>query len=297
MKNTAPLDRRLRFVELLQQPGALIVPGAYDALSAMLIERAGFDAAYIGSFATSASSWGLPDVGLLTLSDLTDAARRVTSATSLPVLADGEAGFFDAANIWRTVRAFEDAGTVGIHIEDNLGGKHSNAPAGLAPAEQTTQRIRAAVDARTDENFQIIARSDALWVDGDLEGCVNRLRRYVEAGATAVFVPGITADQLRSIRGEFAVPFMVLADLVDHDGMNPPAAISEFESAGADLVVLFYQLLGAAAKGVEQALQAILSTGAIVGPEHVKAIGEFESNMGYDDYSARVTRYREVPVG
>lgn len=287
-------DKRQSFADMLRRPGAIIVPGAYDALSATLIEQAGFPAAYIGSFAAGASTYAIADVGALTLTELAEAAKRVASATSLPVLADGETGFYEPANVWRTVRAFEDAGVVGIHIEDNLGGKHSDSPAGLAPIEATAQRIRAGVEARSDENFQIIARSDALWVYGDLEECVRRLHAYVDAGATAVFAPGITAEQLRGVRGQFDVPFMVLGDLVEAGSTTPPSTIEEFEAAGADLVVLFYQLLGAASRGVASALASIATTRSIAGNDDVEAVEEFEARMGYDAYSGRVARYAVV---
>jgi methylisocitrate lyase len=207
------------FAEAIRSDSPLVIPGAYDALSALLIERAGFSATYIGSFATAASAFGLPDVGVLTLTEMVDHVRKIARATQLPVLADGEAGFFDAPNIWRTVSAFEDAGAVGIHVEDNLGGKHSSAPAGLVPVDIMIPRLRAAAEAKSDPNFQIIARSDALWVFGDLEDCVSRLAAYIDAGADAVFAPGMSAAQLRRVRAKLDAPVMVLGDLPDNRGL------------------------------------------------------------------------------
>ncbi len=114
----------------------LVLPGAQDALSARLIERAGFPAVYIGSYATSAAAFGLPDVGLLTMEEMAAHAKRVADAVAIPVLADGENGWNNAANIWRTVRAFEQAGVCGIHIEDHEFGKHAEVPQVLLSTEQ-----------------------------------------------------------------------------------------------------------------------------------------------------------------
>jgi len=290
-------ERRAQFTADVKSPGATLVPGAYDALSATLIERAGFRAAYIGSFAAAASGFGLPDVGLLTLTELTDAARRLVDATDLPILSDGEAAFYEPANIWRTVRAFEEAGTVGIHIEDNKGGKHSDSPAGLMSAGATAQRIRAAVDAREDPDFLIIARSDALWVNCDLDETVDRLLAYVDAGADAVFAPGISAEQLASVRSSIPVPVMVLGDLATgHGSDEPPSTLAEFEDAGADLIVLFYHLLGVASAAVGAALADLHDTGVLRGARAEPA-SRFEGRMGYDRYSERVARYAEVTVG
>ncbi len=114
----------------------LVLPGAHDPVSAKLIERAGFPAAYIGSYATAAASFGLPDVGLVTMEEMAAHAKRVADAVTIPVLADGENGWNNAANVWRTVRAFEQAGVCGIHIEDHEFGKHAEVPQVLLSTEQ-----------------------------------------------------------------------------------------------------------------------------------------------------------------
>lgn len=287
-------SKNSRFAALLRNGQATLMPGAYDAFSARLIDRTGFEGVYIGSYATAASACGLPDVGLLTLTELVDHAQRVAAATELPVLADGEAGFFEPVNIWRTVKAFEAAGVVGIHIEDNLGGKHTDAPAGLLAPDAMAAKIRAAVDAKADPDFTIIARSDAVWVHHDLEDCVTRLQRYVDAGADAVFAPGLNARQLHQVRSRITVPVMVLGDLPDsHGDTTPSSTLADYADAGADLIVLFYLTLGAAAKGVSALLGDLREHRSVQSASRfVQGTIDFEAGMGYADYVARAKKYQ-----
>ncbi len=127
---------------LLATGKTLVLPGAHDPVSAMLIERAGFPAVYIGSYTTAAAGFGLPDVGLVTMEEMAAHAKRVADAVAIPVLADGENGWNNAANIWRTVRAFEQAGICGIHIEDHEFGKHAEVPQLLLSCDEMVRRAR-----------------------------------------------------------------------------------------------------------------------------------------------------------
>ena len=145
--------------KLIDSGRTIVAPGATDALSAKLIEAHGFDCVYIGSYATAASRFAMPDTGLLSLDELVDQAKSIVDAVKIPVIADAEGGFHDAPNIWRTVEAFERAGVAAIHIEDHSGaGKHTSAPQSLRPRGPMAARIRAAVDARKSGEFMIIAR-------------------------------------------------------------------------------------------------------------------------------------------
>src|SRR6185369_13139997 len=155
---------------LLVDERTIVAPGATDALSAKLIEAHGFESVYIGSYATAASRFGIPDAGLLSLEALAEQARTIAQAVKVPVIADAEGGFHDAGEIWRTVQAFEHAGVAAIHIEDHTGaGKHTSAPQTLRDAATMAGRIEAAVKARTNPELMIVARSDAFWVSRDLE--------------------------------------------------------------------------------------------------------------------------------
>jgi 2-methylisocitrate lyase-like PEP mutase family enzyme len=292
---SSPPQRRVTFTELVRAAEPLVLPGAYDALSARLVERAGFRATYLGSFAAAASTFGMPDVGLITLTEMVDASRRIVEATDLPVLVDGENGFYEAANIWRTVQVFESAGVAGIHIEDNLGGKHTAQPAGLMSTDRMKNRIRAALDARSDPNFLIVARSDAAWVYGDIDDAVNRLRNYVAAGADMVFAPAFPAATLKEVRSRIDAPVMVAADLFDAPGGDRPGStLAEYAEAGADVLLLWYSLVGAAARSVTTTLDS-LKAGHEIGvltPGLILDQRAFESSMGYAEYERRAARYQ-----
>jgi 2-methylisocitrate lyase-like PEP mutase family enzyme len=191
----------------------LVAPGASDALSARLIEAHGYKCVYIGSYATAASRLGLPDTGLLSLKLLAAQAKTIADAVRIPVIADAE-GFDNA------VPAFEAAGVAAIHIEDHTGaGKHTSAPQKLYSREEATNRIRAAVAARKNPDFVIVARSDAFWVHRDLEDCIARLQSYAEAGADMVFPTMVGPAELAEVRRRVARPLMVVNNAEEqHDG-------------------------------------------------------------------------------
>jgi methylisocitrate lyase len=185
----------------------LSVPGASDALSARVIEAHGYECVYIGSYATAASRFGITDTGLLSLESLVEQARAIVRAVRIPVIADAEGGF----EVEKSVRSFEAAGVAAIHIEDHTGaGKHTDQPQTLRPAEESAERIRAAVAARTDPDFLIVARSDAFWVHRDLEDCIARLQLYAEAGADMVFPTLVGGRELAEVRRRVDKPLMIV---------------------------------------------------------------------------------------
>jgi 2-methylisocitrate lyase-like PEP mutase family enzyme len=198
---------------LLGKERPLLVPGASDALSARMIEAHGYECVYIGSYATAASRYARPDTGLLSLEQLTAHAASIAAAVRIPVIADAEA--FDGA-----VPAFEAAGVSAIHIEDHTGaGKHTDQPQTLYPVEQAAERIRAAVAARTNPDFLIVARSDAFWVHRDLDDCIARLQRYADAGADMVFPTLVGPTELAEVRRRVAKPLMIVNNAEDqHEG-------------------------------------------------------------------------------
>jgi len=169
----------------------------------------------------------LPDTGALALPELVEQARTIVNAVDVPVIADAEAGFHDAANIWRTVQAFEQAGVAAIHIEDHEFGKHAAVEQRLSPAEETAARIRAAVEAREDPDFLIVARSDAFWTHGDLDDTIRRLTLYAEAGADMVF-PTLVGP---SEHGDAAIVlYYAFSALVQYEALN--GAIERFKAKG-----------------------------------------------------------------
>src|SRR5215831_9041935 len=168
-----------RFRELLSASDLIQAPGAYDCLSARLIEAAGFPIVYMTGFGTSASYLGRPDVGLLGMSEMVDNARRIADAVSVPVIADADTGYGNAINVIRTVRAYENAGVAALHIEDQLAPKKCGHMEGkqLIPAAEMVEKIRAAVAARSSPDLVVIARTDARAVEG-IEAALERAHRY-----------------------------------------------------------------------------------------------------------------------
>jgi 2-methylisocitrate lyase-like PEP mutase family enzyme len=277
-------ERRADLKALLGQGGTLILPGAYDPLSARLIEQAGFPAVYVGSYATSAARLGLPDVGAVTMDEMVAHARAIAEAVDLPVIADAENGWFNAANIWKTVHSFEHAGICGIHIEDHEFGKHAPVTPRLTSGAEAAARIRAAVDARKDPNFLIIARSDALWITGDMEEVVRRLTAYTEAGADMVMPTRVSPEQLGAIRARVAAP-VVITD-------RPGVSVRDEERTGVSMVLYYGLSLYAAYHGVKQALSAFAACRDADAVPHVRdQIAEFEAFIDYGPFATRAQRY------
>src|ERR1051326_6550316 len=190
--------------ELLAEPEPILAPGAYDCLSARLIEQAGFDVVYMTGFGTSASRLGRPDIGLLSFGEMVDQARRIVQAVDVPVIADADNGYGNPINVIRTVREYEAAGVAAIHIEDQVTPKkcgHMENKHVIATDEMVV-KVRAAVEARRSEDFLIIARTDARAVEG-LDQALERARRYREAGADMLFVEAPTSeDEIQRIADE-----------------------------------------------------------------------------------------------
>ena len=240
----------------------VIAPGASDALSARLIEAHGFECVYIGSYATAASRRGLPDTGLLSLEELASHARTIAAAVRVPVIADAE-------SFENSVPLFEAAGVAAIHIEDHTGaGKHTDAPQQLHPVERAAERIRAAVAARTNPEFLIVARSDAFWVHRDLDDCIRRLERYAQAGADMVFPTMVGPSELAELRRRISKPIMIVNN-------------ADEEHSGA-AIVLYYAF--SVARQFE-ALRRALADGKLASDT-----GALEEFLGYKDAPGRSRR-------
>lgn len=205
MPKTKRPTTRLR--ELLALPDVLVAPGVADALNARLVAAEGFQALYMTGGGTSAVRLGMPDVGLLTLPEMADNAGRIADASGLPVVSDADTGYGNALNVQRTVRAYEKAGVAGIHLEDQESPKRCGHLAGksLVTTEEMCCKIKAACDARRDDDFFIIARTDALTVEG-FDAALERGRAYEAAGADMIFVESpLTMAHLTAIPKAFNV--------------------------------------------------------------------------------------------
>ena len=276
-------DRNAVLKALLDGKKSIAAPGVYDALSGRLVEEAGYDVVYVGSYGTAAAQ-GMPDVGLLSLDELANHAKKVVDAVSVPVVADAEGGFHDPANIWRTVRAFEDAGVSAIHIEDHAGGKHTDLPQQLIPLEQMLARLRAALEARRDPNFQIIARTDAIWAQGDIDEALRRVRAFTELGVDMVFPTGANLETVGKIRAMTDARITVI-ETPESEG---------FAAAGAaDLVIYYGFCLYAASRGISEALRAFKQRyQSSDASSLMEPVADFEKRLGYAEFTSRARKYQ-----
>ena len=211
-----------RLRELLTADRMLLAPFTYDGFTAKVAQEAGFDAVYMSGFGTSMSK-GLPDVGLLTQTEMVQNAAYIAAAVDVPVIADADTGYGNAINVRRTIREYERAGVAGVHVEDQVAPKKCGFFDGkdVIPLDEAAAKVRAAVEARDDGDFVVIARTDALVVNG-WDDVANRCRAFVEAGADLVFVDGIrTAADLR----EFAERLGDLPRM--YNGEIAPAEVEE----------------------------------------------------------------------
>ena len=190
MKTTAKLR------QLLRQPGIIVAPGAYDCLTARLIEREGFPAVYMTGAGTAVTRLGRPDLGFATLSEMVSNAAAIAATVSIPLIADADTGYGGALNVYRSVREYERAGVAAMHIEDQVFPKRCGHLDGkqVVPCEEMVVKLRAAVEARTDEDFVLIARTDALAVTG-LDDTLRRCQAYAEAGADVLFVEAVRTHE------------------------------------------------------------------------------------------------------
>ena len=204
------MNPRRRLHELVERKQGLVVPGAYDCVSARLVQRAGFQAVYMTGYGTSASRLGLPDLGFAGLSEMADHARNMASAVSIPLIADADTGYGTALNVRRTVRMYETAGAAALHLEDQMLPKRCGHLAGkqVVPLEEFAQKIRAAVEVRTDPDLLIIARTDAIGVTG-FDDALRRGEAAVQAGADILFVEAPTSEeQIETVAKTFDTPLL-----------------------------------------------------------------------------------------
>lgn len=213
-----------------------MAPGAADALTSRLVAEAGYEAIYMTGAGTTATRLGLPDVGLLTMSEMVDNAARIVDASELPLIADADTGYGGPVNVRRAVRAYENAGVAGIHIEDQVWPKRCGHLAGkaLVPVNEMIAKVRAAVDARRDQDLLVIARTDALAVEG-FEAALDRGQAFEEAGADMIFVEApSTRDELRRIPATFSVP--ALYNMAS-SGKTPALTVDDISELGFRLVI------------------------------------------------------------
>jgi 2,3-dimethylmalate lyase len=271
--------------EMLKGPEMVLAPFVYDCLQAKVAEAAGFKAIYMTGFGTAATR-GFPDLGLLTMSEMLQNVRAIAHAVKVPVICDADTGYGNPINVWRTVREYEEAGAAALHLEDQvwpkkcgfLGGKQ------VIPMEQMVPKVRAACDARRDRNFVIIARTDALAVNG-WDDVVRRARAYREAGADLIFVDGIrTVDDIKQYASK-------LGDLplLYNGGLLP---VKELAAHGFKVTIHTSSLM-ASYVHFRDAMRELKETGSIKIPGEGGVFGELIKLMGVPEVEALAKKYED----
>jgi carboxyvinyl-carboxyphosphonate phosphorylmutase len=287
--------RRLR--ELLAGDAAVLAPGAYDALSARLIEEAGFPAVYMTGFGTAASLLGRPDIGLVSAGEMIDNARRISGCVAVPVIADADTGYGNPINVIRTVRDYERAGVAGIHLEDQVMPKRCGHMSGkmLVPVGDMTAKVQAAVAARTDPDFVIIARTDARAVEG-IDAALERAARYLEAGADVLFVEAPEdEDEIHLIARTFAgVP--LLFNWAE-GGRTPPVGLTQLGELGFRIVIFPIGALLSAATAVRSFLTGLRREGTPAGLlTGLPTLNQFVDTLGMAEVRDLEARFGDQPT-
>jgi len=276
----------LKTAQQSQQP--LQIPGVINAYSALLAQRAGFKALYLSGAGVANASFGLPDLAMTSLNDVTEDARRITGACDLPLLVDADTGWGSAFNIARTVKELMRSGVAAMHIEDQEQAKrcgHRPNKATVSTSEMC-DRIKAAVDARTDEDFVVMARTDAFASEG-AEATLARVHAYIEAGADMIFAEALySLDDYRKFTAAVDVP--VLANLTEF-GMTPGFTVAELASAGVAMALYPLSAFRAMSQAALRVFEAILNEGtqsSVI--ESMQTREELYDVLGYHTYEQKL---------
>ncbi|MBV8551939.1 MAG: oxaloacetate decarboxylase [Acidobacteriaceae bacterium] len=274
----------------VEAPEILMIPGVPDALGARLAEQAGFKAVFLSGYAATASLLGARDVELLTMTEMAECARRIVDAVEIPVFADGDNGHGNATNVMRTMRQFESAGVAAIFFEDQVSPKRCGHMSGkqVIPADEMVAKIKAAVDARIDRDLLIMARTDALGING-IDDAIERMHRYLEAGAELSFVEAPTSiEQMQRITREIPAPNManILAG-----GKTPILTAQELQDLGFSIAAYPTMLTYAMARSMQRALAHLQSAGTTAGLAETMEFEEFNAIIGLNELRRKETEF------
>ena len=280
----------------LQSGKILVAPGAYDALSARLLEQAGFEAVYRGGYAASAAAFALPDLGITTLTDMVDHLRRMTNASGVPVIADADTGYGEVPQVVHTVHELEAAGAAAIQFEDQVFPKRCGHMEGkkVIPAEEMVIKLRAALAARRNPETVIIARSDATAVTG-LDDAIARSRMYADAGADVIFIDAPTCeDDLRAIAGG-GINAVLMVNVSEY-GKTPDLGAKRFEELGFGLVIYPSSTLFAAAQSTKELAAQLMADGSTVASvPRMMPFDEINGILGKDEWDSLEDDLRGTP--
>ncbi|MBI5505276.1 MAG: isocitrate lyase/PEP mutase family protein [Deltaproteobacteria bacterium] len=284
-------NKQLR--EMLARREFVVAPGVYSALTAKLVHAAGFPCMYMSGYCTAASTLGLPDLGLLTMTEMLGNVRALSDAAPIPLIADGDTGYGNALNVMRAVREYERAGAAAMHIEDQMWPKRCGHMANkhVIPKDEMVGKIRAAVDGRASEDFVIIARTDAIAVEG-LPAALDRLSAYAGAGADVVFADGQqTMEHISEVPRRFpSTPCMI-----NVGPLTPPLPVSELRELGYAIAIYPSVCIGPAVLATQDALEKFKETGTplFAEPEKLMQLWKFFNEfLDVPAYNALEQKYK-----
>jgi 2-methylisocitrate lyase-like PEP mutase family enzyme len=285
------MKSRQTFKQLLQRDRLLVAPGCFDGLSARLIQEAGFEAAYLSGGAV-ARSMGIPDIGLVTLSEVIDRAAQVASVVNIPIIADADTGYGNAVNLVRAVREFERSGVAAIHIEDQITPKRCGHLDGkeVIPLEEMGKKLEAALASRTDPDFCIIARTDARGVHG-FDDAIRRGRAFAKLGVDAIFVeaPQSEAELAEIPRAIVGVPLLVN---VFKGGKTPMLAVDRLQQMGYRIAIYPSETQRAGIHAMRQALGLLKRDGTTEAMDNaLTTFKERDKIVGLDEWQRLEQRY------
>jgi len=274
--------------KLLKGERIIVAPGAYDALSARLVEQVGFPTVYITGAGVASSRLGVPDIGLTTMTEVLDVAKNIVNAINIPAICDVDTGYGNAINLMRTVREFEKVGVAAIQVEDQITPKRCGHTEGkqLISRQEMIKKIEAFHDAKQSESFILIARTDAIAVNG-FEGAIDRAKAYAQAGADVLFVEAPrTIDEMKRIP-ELLKDIPLLVNMVEGGGKTPVLPIKDLEAMGYRIAIFPVSAWMAAIKAIQRVLKELKEKGSTDGfAEHMVSFKEMFEVVGLSRYKA-----------
>jgi 2,3-dimethylmalate lyase len=276
---------------LIQRGRIVAAPGAYDALSALIIEQAGFEAIYLTGNGQAASMLGLPDVGLITLTEMTQRVRSIRAVTTVPLIADADVGYGSMINLRRAMRELESAGASAVQFEDQVSPKKCGHELGreIVTVDEMVQRLRAAVDGRQREDTLIIARTDARTTQ-QLEEAIRRGRAYAQAGADVIFVESPESEaELAEVASRIPAP--TLANMVE-TGRTPYLSTERLRELGFAIAIYPATAFLAATFAVRMAISQLRRHGRIEDMSQIASLEEYHGILNFSNYAALETRLR-----
>lgn len=284
------------FRRLLAEPGLIMAPGAYDGISARLVEAAGFPVIYITGAGVASSRLGVPDIGLVSLAEIVDHARNIVNATTIPVICDADTGYGNPINVLRTVKEFESAGVAAIQLEDQITPKRCGHTEGkqLVSQKEMVKKIEAFQFAKQSDEFALIARTDAIAVNG-FDDAIERARAYAAAGADILFVEAPrTVDEMKKV-AELLPDTPLLVNIVDGGGKTPVLPAVDLEKMGFKVAIYPASAWMAAIKAIQSVLAELKQKGDTTGfSDHMVSFKEMFEVVGLPHYQELEKKFMEI---